>query len=83
MVDKTCCHFIQMVSLAKNPFMWDRDKVGSVITPTISSLKLVSGDKRMEIKNLSKGNEIVIEILTPSTPVVRLQYIFIVGLFPS
>ncbi len=61
---------MQMVTLLRNPHILDQENIGKSLTPTISSLKFISGDKEMSIANLSNEDQMIIEIPNPTASMV-------------
>ena len=67
-------YFLQLVSLKRNPFTWDRQSIGKMLTPTITNVKLLSDQKEINVKNMPPGDELRVEIPTPKTSLVSTNY---------
>ena len=66
-----------MVSLAKNPYTWDKEGTGKLISPTIPSAKFVADGSEMVVQNLPPGEETIVEVQTPSIKFVSSKLSFL------
>ena len=62
-----------MVTLSRNPYTWGKNGIGQVLTPTVSSVKYSFNNKEMKVNDLISGDELIVQIPTPKTELVRLH----------
>ena len=59
-----------MISLKRNPLTWDKQSIGRILTPTITSVKLFLDGRELNVKKIPTGDELRVEIPTPNTVMV-------------
>lgn len=59
-----------MISLLRNPYTWDKQNVGNILTPTTTNVKFISNGTDMVVQNLPSGEEVIAEMATPMTELV-------------
>ena len=59
-----------MISLKRNPFSWDKQNIGKILTPTVTNVKLLSDGKQLHVVNIPANDELYMEIPTPKTTLV-------------
>ena len=66
-------HF-QMITLLRNPYLWDKDNIGNVLSPTTTKMQFSLNGTEIPVKDLPPKEELMIETMTPEGKLVSFLF---------